>query len=162
MAKNGILIVEFANQLRDQGYSVQDAILEGAAVLRFRPVPMTTAPSTLFGAVPLVVATSGRRESRAAIGMVILGGLVFATTLTLSPDPDAVQPAGPALPNPPMPWNRPWNGKPAQGRQPVVGAVPVPAESGTACPAMSRMRQASRTTWPGTGSSVPVSVAICG
>lgn len=81
MAKNGILIVEFANQLRDQGYEVREAILEGAC-LRFRPVLMTTI-STVFGAVPLVIATGAGAESRAAIGMVILGGLIFATTLTL-------------------------------------------------------------------------------
>ncbi|MFO8140828.1 MAG: efflux RND transporter permease subunit, partial [Marinobacter sp.] len=81
MAKNGILIVEFANQLRDQGYEVREAILEGAT-LRFRPVLITTI-STVFGAVPLVVATGAGAESRAAIGMVILGGLIFATTLTL-------------------------------------------------------------------------------
>jgi len=81
MAKNGILIVEFANQLRDQGRSVHDAILEGA-VLRFSPVLMTTI-STVFGAVPLVMASGAGAESRAAIGVVILGGLVFATSLTL-------------------------------------------------------------------------------
>jgi multidrug efflux pump len=81
MAKNGILIVEFANQLRDQGYSVRDAIVEGS-VLRFRPVLMTTI-STVFGAVPLVLATGAGAESRAAIGVVILGGLVFATSMTL-------------------------------------------------------------------------------
>ncbi|SFR65220.1 multidrug efflux pump [Marinobacter daqiaonensis] len=81
MAKNGILIVEFANQLRDRGYEVREAILEGA-VLRFRPVLMTTI-STIFGAVPLVIATGAGAESRMSIGMVILGGLLFATTLTL-------------------------------------------------------------------------------
>jgi len=81
MAKNGILIVEFANQLRDKGYEVREAILEGA-ILRFRPVLMTTI-STVFGAIPLVIATGAGAESRAAIGMVILGGLIFATTLTL-------------------------------------------------------------------------------
>lgn len=81
MAKNGILIVEFANQLRDRGYEVREAILKGAS-LRLRPVLMTTV-STIFGAVPLVLATGAGAESRAAIGVVILGGLVFATTLTL-------------------------------------------------------------------------------
>ncbi|OEY66082.1 efflux RND transporter permease subunit [Marinobacter sp. X15-166B] len=81
MAKNGILIVEFANQLRDRGYPVQTAILQGA-ILRFRPVLMTTV-STVFGAIPLVIASGAGAESRAAIGVVIIGGLLFATTLTL-------------------------------------------------------------------------------
>jgi len=81
MAKNGILIVEFANQLRDQGYSVREAIVEGT-VLRFRPILMT-AVSTVFGALPLVLSSGAGAESRGAIGIVIIGGLAFATVLTL-------------------------------------------------------------------------------
>jgi multidrug efflux pump len=81
MAKNGILIVEFANQLRDQGRSVAEAILEGATV-RFRPVLMTGV-STIVGAIPLVIASGAGAESRMTIGIVILGGLLFATVLTL-------------------------------------------------------------------------------
>ncbi|MBR9828131.1 MAG: efflux RND transporter permease subunit [Oceanospirillales bacterium] len=81
MAKNGILIVEFANQLRDQGLAVGEAILQGA-VLRFRPVLMTTI-STLFGAVPLVLASGAGAESRMSIGVVVIGGLLFASVLTL-------------------------------------------------------------------------------
>ena len=81
MAKNGILIVEFANQLRDQGMAVREAIFEGA-ILRFRPVLMTTI-STIFGAIPLVLASGAGAESRAAIGTVIMGGLVIAVGMTL-------------------------------------------------------------------------------
>ena len=81
MAKNGILIVEFANQLRDQGRSVREAIVEGT-VLRFRPILMT-AISTVFGALPLVLSSGAGAESRTAIGIVIIGGLALATVLTL-------------------------------------------------------------------------------
>ncbi|MEK9662008.1 MAG: efflux RND transporter permease subunit, partial [Alphaproteobacteria bacterium] len=81
MAKNGILIVEFANQLRDEGMSVRDAVLE-ASVLRFRPIVMTVI-STILGAVPLVIATGAGAESRVAIGSVIVGGLGLALVLTL-------------------------------------------------------------------------------
>ena len=81
MAKNGILIVEFANQLRDQGLAVKEAIYQGA-IVRFRPVLMTGV-STIFGAIPLVLATGAGAESRFTIGVVILGGLLFATVLTL-------------------------------------------------------------------------------
>ncbi len=81
MAKNGILIVEFANQLRDTGMSVREAIVEGS-VLRLRPVLMTVV-STVFGAFPLVLAAGAGAESRMAIGVVIIGGLSFASVLTL-------------------------------------------------------------------------------
>ncbi|RAI00685.1 multidrug transporter AcrB [Acuticoccus sediminis] len=81
MAKNGILIVEFANQLRDEGMSVREAVLE-ATVLRLRPIVMTIV-STVLGAVPLVLATGAGAESRIAIGTVIVGGLVVSGVLTL-------------------------------------------------------------------------------
>jgi predicted RND superfamily exporter protein len=81
MAKNGILIVEFANQLRDEGQSVREAVID-ASVLRLRPIVMTIV-STVLGAVPLVLATGAGAESRAAIGTVIIGGLLFAGVLTL-------------------------------------------------------------------------------
>jgi len=81
LAKNGILIVEFANQLRDEGRSVHEAIVEGST-LRFRPILMT-AISTVFGALPLVLASGAGAESRASIGVVVIGGVLFATLLTL-------------------------------------------------------------------------------
>lgn len=80
-AKNGILIVEFANQLRDEGRSVPEAIVEASAV-RLRPILMTAA-ATIMGAVPLVVAGGPGSASRATIGVVIISGVAFATLLTL-------------------------------------------------------------------------------
>jgi multidrug efflux pump len=80
-AKNGILIVEFANQLRDDGRSVRDAIAEASAV-RLRPILMTAA-ATIMGAVPLVVAGGPGSASRATIGVVIISGVAFSTVLTL-------------------------------------------------------------------------------
>ncbi|MCW5580664.1 MAG: efflux RND transporter permease subunit [Luteimonas sp.] len=80
-AKNGILIVEFANQLRDEGRSVREAIAESSAV-RLRPILMTAA-ATIMGAVPLVVAGGPGSASRATIGVVIISGVAFATVLTL-------------------------------------------------------------------------------
>jgi multidrug efflux pump len=80
-AKNGILIVEFANQLRNQGKSVSEAILESART-RLRPVLMTSV-STAIGAVPLVLASGAGAESRFTIGIVIISGVVLSTVLTL-------------------------------------------------------------------------------
>ena len=80
-AKNGILIVEFANQLRNQGKPVAEAILESART-RLRPVLMTSV-STAIGAVPLVLASGAGAESRFTIGVVIISGVVLSTVLTL-------------------------------------------------------------------------------
>ena len=81
MAKNGILMVEFADQKRDEGMSVPEAIRTAAAT-RLRPVTMT-ALATVVGAVPLVIATGAGAEARLALGWVIVGGLGFATIFTL-------------------------------------------------------------------------------
>jgi hydrophobe/amphiphile efflux-1 (HAE1) family protein len=81
MAKNGILIVEFANLRRDQGADVDTAVRD-AAITRLRPVMMTMAAAVL-GALPLIFATGAGSESRLALGWVIIGGLGFATVFTL-------------------------------------------------------------------------------
>ncbi|SDO29321.1 multidrug efflux pump [Lutimaribacter pacificus] len=81
VAKNGILIVEFANQLRDEGKSVRDAVVL-AAVLRLRPIMMTVL-STVLGALPLFLATGAGAESRNAIGTVIIAGLTLSAILML-------------------------------------------------------------------------------
>ena len=80
-AKNGILIVEFANQLRDQGVAFSDAIVEASEV-RLRPIVMTGI-TTAAGAVPLVLASGAGSESRAVIGTVVIWGVIAATLFTL-------------------------------------------------------------------------------
>ncbi|MCA8949521.1 MAG: efflux RND transporter permease subunit, partial [Planctomycetes bacterium] len=80
-AKNGILIVEFANQLRDEGATWRDAILD-ASVVRLRPILMTGL-STSLGALPLVLASGAGAEGRVAIGLVVLFGVTIATFTTL-------------------------------------------------------------------------------
>ncbi|KPF42386.1 efflux RND transporter permease subunit [Rhizobium sp. AAP43] len=81
MAKNGILIVEFANQLRDRGAGVREAI-ESACAIRLRPVMMTMI-ATVLGGFPLVLAQGAGAEARIALGWVIVGGLGLATVVTL-------------------------------------------------------------------------------
>ncbi|WP_428034506.1 efflux RND transporter permease subunit [Amphritea sp.] len=81
VTKHGILIVEFANQLQDQGRELQDAIIE-SATLRLRPILMTTGAMVL-GTLPLAIAVGAGAESRQQIGWVIVGGLTFGTLLTL-------------------------------------------------------------------------------
>jgi multidrug efflux pump len=80
-AKNGILIVEFANQLRDEGRNIQQAIAEASAV-RLRPILMTSV-ATIMGAVPLVLAGGPGSASRATIGVVVVFGVAFSTLLSL-------------------------------------------------------------------------------
>jgi len=81
ITKNGILIVEFANQLRLKGMSKMDAILE-ASTLRLRPILMTSF-ATVLGALPLATSSGAGAEARAAIGWVIVGGMLLGTFLTL-------------------------------------------------------------------------------
>jgi multidrug efflux pump len=80
-AKNGILIVEFANQLRDEGMRFSRAILEAAEV-RFRPIVMTGL-TTIAGTIPLVMASGAGAETRVVIGIVVLAGVFAATIFTL-------------------------------------------------------------------------------
>ena len=81
MAKNSVLVVEFADQLRDKGLAVQDAIRESAS-RRLRPVMMTLV-STILGALPLILSSGAGAEGRNAIGWVVFGGLALAATFTL-------------------------------------------------------------------------------
>jgi multidrug efflux pump len=81
MTKNGILIVEFSNQLREQGLSVRDAVIE-ASVMRLRPILMTSI-AMIGAAVPLAISTGAGAESRSAIGTVLVGGVTLSTLLTV-------------------------------------------------------------------------------
>jgi len=81
VAKNGILIVEFANQRKAAGLSIRDAIEEAAAV-RFRPILMT-ALSTILGVLPIAMALGAGAESRMPMGIAVIGGLLVGTALAL-------------------------------------------------------------------------------
>ncbi|MCF6148700.1 MAG: efflux RND transporter permease subunit [Candidatus Kuenenia sp.] len=81
VSKNGILIVEFANQRKAQGLSVMDAIQE-ASVARFRPILMTSL-STILGTMPIALTLGAGAESRVSMGIAVIGGMTFSTFLTL-------------------------------------------------------------------------------
>ena len=81
VTKNGILIVEFANQLQEQGMKKAEAALQ-AASLRLRPILMTTL-ATCLGALPIAMALGSAGESRQSMGIVVIGGLTFSLVLTL-------------------------------------------------------------------------------
>ena len=80
-AKNGILIVEFANQLRAEGKDIEKAILE-AAKIRLRPIRMTSL-STIAGVVPLIIGAGPGEASRLTVGVVIFSGMILSTFFTL-------------------------------------------------------------------------------
>jgi multidrug efflux pump len=81
VTKNGILIVEFANQRKAAGMEIKESII-GAAKARFRPILMTSL-STVLGILPIALALGAGSESRVSMGIAVIGGLVFATILTL-------------------------------------------------------------------------------
>ena len=87
ITKHGILIVEFANQLRAKGMAAAEAVVE-AATLRLRPILMTTGAMVL-GALPLALAKGAGAEARQPIGWVIVGGLLLGTVFTLFVIPTA-------------------------------------------------------------------------
>lgn len=81
VTKNGILIVEFANQRKEQGKKLLEAVTE-AAESRFRPILMTSL-STILGILPIALALGAGSESRVSMGIAVIGGMAFATVLTL-------------------------------------------------------------------------------
>jgi multidrug efflux pump len=81
VTKNGILIVEFANQRKESGMSKMDAI-KFAAASRFRPILMTSL-ATILGIMPLALGLGEGAQSRVSMGIAVVGGMVFSTFLTL-------------------------------------------------------------------------------
>ena len=81
VTKNGILIIEFANQLRKKGLNVKQALIE-ASTARLRPILMTSL-ATMLGALPIAMALGAGAKSRMGMGIVIIGGLLLSMVLTL-------------------------------------------------------------------------------
>ena len=81
ITKNGILVVEFANKLREDGLNAEDAIYK-SSLIRLRPVLMTTI-STMFGAIPLVLSSGAGAESRYSMAAVVFGGITLSALITL-------------------------------------------------------------------------------
>ena len=81
ITKNGILIVEFANQRRDEGSSILKAVKDASAS-RLRPILMTSL-ATIFGILPIALAFGAGSESRVSMGIAVVGGMIFGTILTL-------------------------------------------------------------------------------
>jgi multidrug efflux pump len=81
VTKNGILIVEFANQQKENGLTKMDAV-KNAATARFRPIVMTSL-CTILGILPIALALGSGSTSRVSMGIAVVGGMLFSTTLTL-------------------------------------------------------------------------------
>jgi multidrug efflux pump len=119
-AKNGVLIVEFANQLRDRGMEFIEAVVQ-ASITRLRPVLMTSLCSA-FGSIPLLLATGAGAESRQPIGVVVMWGVLISMVLTLVVVP-AVYTIVARNTRSPQYWGRIIEGLKASGSA-------VPAEAG--------------------------------
>jgi multidrug efflux pump subunit AcrB len=81
VTKNAILIVEYANQLRNRGQELTEAVIH-AAEIRLRPILMTSL-ATVFGVLPLAIGIGAGAESRRPLGIAVVGGMLFSTFLTL-------------------------------------------------------------------------------
>ena len=120
-AKNGVLIIEYANQLRDRGLAVDEAVRE-AAIRRVRPILMTSL-ATVAGAVPLALSTGAGAGARGAIGVVVVFGVTIATAVTLYVVPVLYR------------WLAPYTSSPqtvSRRLRQLIGADPAVAEPGLA------------------------------